>query len=270
MFDNSKFSLTNKVALVTGGSRGIGQAIASGFARAGAKVIITSRKAFDLESTAAEIKAFGGDVLAIPAHLGRMDDIQRVIQTVTDKYGRLDILVNNAGASPSMGTVLECDERLWDTIMNLNLKGLYFISQAAGQLMKTQGGGKIINIASINGFKPEPFVSIYSISKAAVRMVTKAFAAELAPHNIQVNTIAPGPVSSKMMDSHWFNLSADDARRAKQALENALPMHRIGSPDDIAGAAIYLASDAASYTTGAEIIIDGAVLLSNVPFVESY
>ncbi len=270
MFNNSKFLLTDKVALVTGGSRGIGQAIAAGFARAGAKVIITSRKAADLESTAAEIKAFGGDVLAIPAHLGKMDDIQRVIQTISDTYGRIDILVNNAGASPSMGSVLECDERLWDTIMNLNLKGLYFISQAAGRMMKAQGEGKIINIASINGFKPEPFVSIYSISKAAVRMVTKAFAAELAPHNIQVNTIAPGPVSSKMMDSHWFNLSADDARKAKQALENALPMHRIGLPDDIAGAAIYLASDASNYTTGTEIVIDGAVLLANVPFVESY
>lgn len=270
MFDNSKFLLTDKVALVTGGSRGIGQAIAEGFARAGAKVIITSRKASDLESTAAEIKGFGGDVLAIPAHLGKMDDIQRVIQTITDTYGRLDILVNNAGASPSMGTVLECDERLWDTIMNLNLKGLYFISQAAGRMMKAQGGGKIINIASINGFKPEPFVSIYSISKAAVRMVTKAFAAELAPYNIQVNTIAPGPVSSKMMDSHWFNLSPDDARKAKQALADALPMRRIGLPDDIAGAAIYLASDASSYTTRTEIVIDGAVLLSNVPFAEGY
>lgn len=269
MFDNSKFLLTDKVALITGGSRGIGQAIACGFARAGAKVIITSRKAPDLESTAAEIRSFGGEVLAIPAHLGRMEDIQQVIKTITDKFGRLDILVNNAGASPSMGTVLECEERLWDTIMNLNLKGLYFISQAAGRLMKTQGGGKIINIASINGFNPEPFVSIYSISKAAVRMVTKAFAAELAPHNIRVNTIAPGPISTKMMDSHWFNLSAEDARKAKQALEKTLPMRRIGSPDDIAGAAIYLASDASSYTTGAEIVIDGAVLLSNVPSVES-
>ncbi len=270
MFDHTKFLLTGKVALVTGGSRGIGRAIALDFARAGAKVIITSRKAADLEATAADIRACGGDVFTLPAHLGRMDEISRVIQTIEDRYGRLDILVNNAGASPSMGSVLESEERLWDTVMNLNLKGVYFLSQAAGRLMKKQGGGKIINIASINGYKPEPFVSIYSISKAGVRMITKAFAAELAPYNIQVNTIAPGPVTSKMMDSHWFNLSPEDARKAKQDLENALPMGRIGHPDDIAGAAVYLAGDASSYTTGAEILIDGAVLLSNVSLAGAY
>jgi NAD(P)-dependent dehydrogenase (short-subunit alcohol dehydrogenase family) len=270
MFDNSKFFLQGKVALVTGGSRGIGQGIAFGFAKAGAKVVITSRKIADLQATALEISTFGGDALALPAHLGRMEDIQRVIKSVKEKFGKIDILVNNAGASPSMGSVLECEERLWDTIMNLNLKGLYFLSQAAAQVMKEQGGGKIINISSVNGFKPEPFVSIYSISKAGVRMITKAFAVELAPFNIQVNTIAPGPVSSKMMDSHWFNLSPEEAQKAKKALENALPMQRIGHPDDIVGAAVYLASEASGYTTGAEIIIDGGVLLSNVPFVEKY
>ncbi len=206
MFDLSNFSLKGKVALVTGGSRGIGQGIAFGLAKAGAKVIVTSRKVQDLESTAAEIKAFGGEAVVLPAHLGKMEEIKKVVGEVTGRYGRLDILVNNAGASPAMGSVLQSDERLWDTIMNLNLKGLYFLSQEAAKVMKNQGGGKIINIASIDGFKPEPFVSVYSISKAGVRMITKAFAAELAPFNIQVNTIAPGPISTKMMDSHWFHL----------------------------------------------------------------
>ncbi|MDD5168955.1 MAG: glucose 1-dehydrogenase, partial [Syntrophales bacterium] len=242
MFDLSKFSLKDKIAIVTGGSRGIGQAIAFGFAKAGAKVVITSRKAQDLEATASEIKSFGGEVLVIPAHLGKMDEIQKVVGTVMDKYGRIDILVNNAGASPSMGSVLDSDERLWDTIMNLNMKGLYFLSQAVAKIMKNQGGGKIINVASIDGFKPEPFVSVYSISKAGVRMITKAFAMELAPYNIQVNAIAPGPISTKMMDSHFFNLSPEDAKKAKEALDRAMPMHRIGHPDEIAGAAIYLAS----------------------------
>ncbi|MCK7512349.1 MAG: SDR family NAD(P)-dependent oxidoreductase [Desulfobacterales bacterium] len=203
MFDISQFSLEGKVAIITGGGRGIGQGIAFAFAKAGAKVVITSRKAQDLEATAAEIKAFGGEVLVLPAHLGKFEEIKKVVDTVMAQYGRIDILVNNAGASPAMATVLDSDERIWDTVMNLNMKGLYFLSQAAARIMKNQGGGKIINVASIDGFKPEPFVSVYSISKAGVRMITKAFAMELAPHNIQVNTIAPGPISTKMMDSHF-------------------------------------------------------------------
>jgi NAD(P)-dependent dehydrogenase (short-subunit alcohol dehydrogenase family) len=191
MFDNSKFLLKGKVAIVTGGGRGIGQAIAFGFAKAGAKVVITSRKAHDLEATAAEIKSCGGEAFVLPAHLGKMEEIQKMVNTVMDKYGRIDILVNNAGASPAMGSVLESDERLWDTIMSLNLKGVYFVSQAVGKVMKKQGSGKIINIASIDGFNPEPGVSVYSISKAGVRMITRAFAMELARDNIQVNAIAP-------------------------------------------------------------------------------
>jgi NAD(P)-dependent dehydrogenase (short-subunit alcohol dehydrogenase family) len=269
MFDLLKFNLKDKVALVTGGSRGIGQGIAFGFAKAGAKVVVTSRKVQDLESTAAEIRAFGGEALVLPGHIGKMEEIQKVVGQVMERYGRLDILVNNAGASPAMGSVLECDERLWDTIMNLNLKGLYFLSQAAAKIMKNQGGGKIINIASIDGFKPELSVSIYSISKAGVRMITKAFAAELAPFNIQVNTIAPGPISTKMMDSHWWNLSPEEFKKAKAKLEKQLPMGRIGYPDDIAGAAVYLASEASGYTTGSEIVIDGGVLLMALALGES-
>ena len=264
MFDISQFSLEGKVAIVTGGGRGIGQGIAFAFAKAGAKVVITSRKAQDLEATAVEIKSFGGEVLVLPAHLGKFEEIKKVIDAVMAKYGRIDILVNNAGASPAMATVLDTDERIWDTVMNLNIKGLYFLSQAAAKIMKTQGGGKIINVASIDGFKPEHFVSVYSISKAGVRMITKAFAMELASHNIQVNTIAPGPISTKMMDSHFFHLPPEEAKKAKAEMEKHLPMHRLGQPDDVAGAAVYLASAASNYTTGAEIIIDGAVLLSTM------
>ncbi len=270
MFDVSSFSLKNKVAVITGGSRGIGQGIAFGLARAGATVVVTSRKAHDLETTAAAIEAFGGKAFVLPAHLGKMEEVQKVVSTVMGKYGRFDVLVNNAGASPAMGTVLDSDERLWDTIMNLNLKGLYFLSQAAAKVMKDQGGGKIINVASIDGFRPEPFVSVYSVSKAGVRMVTKAFAAELAPFNIQVNTIIPGPISTKMMDSHWWNLSPEEVKKAKEKLEAGLPMRRVGQPDDIAGAAVYLASEASSYTTGAEIVIDGGVLLMTPSVVEEH
>jgi NAD(P)-dependent dehydrogenase (short-subunit alcohol dehydrogenase family) len=262
MFDLSKFSLKGKTAIVTGGGRGIGKAIAQGFAKAGAKVAITSRKIEDLDATAVEIKAFGGEAFPIPSHLGKLEGIDKMVGTVTDKFGRIDILVNNAGASPAMGTVLDSDERLWETIMNLNLKGLYFTSQAVAKVMKKQGGGKIINIASVDGFKPEYGVSVYSISKAGVRMITKAFALELAPFNIQVNAIAPGPISTKMLNSHWFHLSPEEAKREKEALAKMTPICRIGEPDEIAGAAVYLASDASSYTTGAEIVVDGGCLLA--------
>jgi NAD(P)-dependent dehydrogenase (short-subunit alcohol dehydrogenase family) len=263
MFDISQFSLKGKIAVVTGGGRGIGQAIAFAFAKVGSKVVITSRKAQDLEATADEIKAFGGEAFPLSAHLGKMDDIKKMVSTVMDKFGRIDILVNNAGASPAINSVLESDERLWDTIMNLNLKGAYFVSQAVANIMVKQGGGKIINIASVDGFNPEPGVSIYSISKAGIRMITRAFANELNSYNIQVNTIAPGPISTKMMNSHWGHLSPEEAQKAKEAVEKMLPSGRIGNPDEIAGAALYLASAASNYTTGAEIIIDGGLLLGN-------
>jgi NAD(P)-dependent dehydrogenase (short-subunit alcohol dehydrogenase family) len=261
MFDLSRFSLKGKTAIVTGGSRGIGKGVALGLAKAGAKVAVTSRKMNDLEATAAEIKAFGGEAFPLQSHLGKMEEINRMVSAVMDKFGKIDILVNNAGASPAMGGVLESDERLWETIMNLNLKGVYFTSQAVAKVMKKQGRGKIINIASIDGFKPEPAVSVYSISKAGVRMITKAFALELAPFNIQVNAIAPGPISTKMLDSHWFHLPPEEAKRQKDAMAKFTPTGRIGEPDEIAGAAVYLASDASSYTTGAEIVIDGGTLL---------
>jgi len=260
MFDLSRFSLKGKAALVTGGGRGIGKAVAQGFAKAGGKVAITSRKLNDLEATVSEIKAFGGEALAVPAHLGKLDEIHKMVGAVMEKFEKIDILVNNAGASPAMASVLDADERLWETIINLNLKGLYFTSQAAARVMKKQGNGKIINIASVDGFRPELGVSVYSISKAAVRMVTKAFAIELAPFNIQVNTIAPGPISTKMLDSHWFHLSPEEAKKQKQEMAKMTPMARIGEPDEIAGAAVYLASDASSYTTGTEIVIDGGIL----------
>ena len=264
MFGLSKFSLQGKVAIVTGGGRGIGKAIAQGFGRAGAKVAITSRKMNDLEATAAEIKAFGGEAFPVQAHLGKMDEINRMVGTVMDRFGRIDILVNNAGTAPALASVLKSDERLWETIINLNMKGVFFTSQAVARIMKKQGGGKIINIASVDGFKPEPGVSIYSISKAGVRMITRAFALELARFNIQTNAIAPGPISTKMLDSNWAHLPPEEAKEQKEIVAKMTPMGRIGEPDDIVGAAVYLASDASNYTTGAEIVVDGGFLRASV------
>lgn len=261
MIDISRFSLEGKVAIVTGGGRGIGKGIAEGFAKFGAKVVITSRKMNDLEATAEEIRTAGGECFPIQSHLGRMEEIQKMVDAVVAKYGRIDILVNNAGASPAMKSVLETDERLWETVINLNLKGTYFTSQAVAKVMKNQGGGRIINIASVDAYRAEPGVSVYSISKAGVLMVTKAFAKDLAPYNILVNAIAPGPIRSKMMDSHWGHLPPEEAKKEIEKAEKMARLGRFGIPDDIAGAAVYLASAASSYTTGAEILIDGGSLL---------
>jgi NAD(P)-dependent dehydrogenase (short-subunit alcohol dehydrogenase family) len=164
-----------------------------------------------------------------------------------------------------MASVLEGDDRLWDKLMDINLKGAYFVSQAAANIMVKQGGGKIINVASVDGHNPEPGLSIYSISKAGMRMLTKAFASELLHHNIQVNTITPGPINTKMMNSHWGHLPPEEAQKVKEMVEKALPSGRLGDPDEIAGAALYLASGASSYTTGAEILIDGGLLLGIHP-----
>jgi NAD(P)-dependent dehydrogenase (short-subunit alcohol dehydrogenase family) len=263
MFDVSKFSLKGKTAIVTGGGRGLGRAIAVGFAKAGARVVVTSRKVADLEDTVAEIKSFGGEAFALQAHLGKMEEVQKMVDAAMDRLGgKINILVNNAGASPNMASVLDADERWWDTTMNLNAKGLFFVSQAAARVMKQQGGGKIINVASVAGHKPELNVSMYAISKAAARMITMCFAAELAPYNIQVNTILPGPFDTKMMQSHWFHLSPEEAKKAREATENFMPMKRMGNPDELVGAAMYFASDASSYTSGSELVIDGSLFSS--------
>ena len=261
MFDLSKFSLKGKIAIVTGGGTGIGKAIAVGLSMAGAKVAITSRKTENLEVTANEIKLLGGDALPIAAHLGKMNEIQKMVSAVNSKVGAIDILVNNAAANPALASVLNTDERLWDTIMNVNLKGIFFVSQEVAKIMREQGHGKIINIASIDAYKPEPDLSAYAVSKAGVLMITRAFAAELGPYNIQVNAINPGPFATRMMDSRWYHLSPKEAETQRAAFEKMFPLGRIGNPEEIAGAAVYLASDASSYTTGAEIVIDGGISL---------
>lgn len=253
--------LKDQVALVTGASRGIGRAIARAFAAEGARVAIVYRGSQSAaEELVQQIQQAGGTARAIQADVADPAAAQACAELIEREWGRIDILVNNAGASPAMGSVLESDERLWDTVMNLNMKGLYFTSQAVARIMKDQGGGSIINIASVDGFIPEPLVSIYSISKAGVRMITRAFALELAPYHIRVNTIAPGPISTKMLNSHWFHLPPEEAEKQKAAMAKLTPLGRIGEPDEIVGAAIYLASDASSYTTGAEIVVDGGVL----------
>ena len=252
------FSLTGKVALITGGSRGIGRATALGFARVGAEVVVTSRKLPDLEGVAGEITGLGRKSLAIAAHIGRMDEITTLVTRVREEFGRIDILVNNAGTSPAVIPILDLEERLWDTIINLNLKGLVFLSQAVARVMKEHDGGKIINVASIDGLRPEPMPNgTYAISKAAVIMATKVMAVEWAQYNIRVNAIAPGNVHTRLGDSRFEVIAGYEDELVKRT-----PMKRIAEPDEMVGAMIYLASDASSFVTGETIVVDSGVVVA--------
>jgi NAD(P)-dependent dehydrogenase (short-subunit alcohol dehydrogenase family) len=248
------FSLNGKVALITGGSRGIGKATAFGFARAGADVAIASRTLPDLELVATELRSLGRKALPVAAHVGRLDQITNLVQTVLKEFGRIDILVNDAGTSPAISGMLDIEERLWDSIMNLNLKGLVFLSQAVARIMK-EHGGTIINVASVDGYLHEPNIGVYSISKAAVVQATKIMAEEWAKYNIRVNAIAPGHIHTRLGDSIFEAMP-----EYKKVFLDRVPMRRIGDPDEIVGAMIYLASDASSYVTGTTVVIDGGTL----------
>jgi len=265
MFDLSQYRLDGKVALVTGASRGIGRATAIGFIKAGAAgVAITSRKQADLDVVAEEIKQIGGKALPIEAHGARMENLGKLVDTVVKEFGKLDILVNNAGTTPAMASVLDTEERLWDAIIGLNLKGLYFLSQTAARVMKEKGGGAIINVASSDGFRASQDRSVYSISKAAVMMVTKAFAGELARYNIRVNCIAPGAVDTKLLGNIWANLPQEQQDNIKKQMGERMPLGHMGQPDEMVGAMIYFASDAASYCTGQTILIDGGASVASM------
>ncbi len=253
----SQFSLEGKVALVTGGSRGIGEATAIGFAKAGADVVVASRNLPDLEKVADEVKDLGRKSLAVSAHVGRMEQIGSLVERVVSEFGKIDILVNNAGTSPVYTPALDLEERAWDAVMNLNLKGLFFLSQAVARVMKEQGGGKIINVTSVDGFKPEVNIGAYAISKAGVIMVTKVLAIELAQYNIRVNAIAPGNVHTRLGDSR-----SEVVPDFEEEMLKKVPMGRIAEPDEMVGAMIYLASDASSYATGQTFTVDGGLLIT--------
>ena len=252
------FSLEGKVALVTGGSRGIGEATALGFARAGADVVVASRKIEDLEKIAEKVRGLGRKALAVEAHIARMDQLQPLVDRVVKEFGRIDILVNNAGTNPSLSSTLEMTERLWDVVMNLNLKGLFFLSQVVARVMKEQGGGNIINVASIRGIVPELEAGhVYSVSKAGVIMATKVMALELAPYNIRVNAVAPGYIRTKLTQSGF-----DALQGREEALVARTPMGKVGDPEEITGTMLYLASDASSFMTGETMVVNGGFLLS--------
>ncbi|MEZ4865366.1 MAG: glucose 1-dehydrogenase [Caldilineaceae bacterium] len=245
------FDLTNKIALITGASRGIGEAIAHCYAAAGAKVVLSSRKQEGVTAAAERIRAAGGEALAVAAHTGDAAAVAALVARTVEHFGGVDILVNNAATNPHFGPLLTAEESHWDKILDVNVKGYFRMVQQCVPHMRARGGGKIINIASIAGKKPHPAMGIYCVSKAAVLMLTEVLAVELAADNIQVNAIAPGFIKTAFSRAIW-----DNPTLHSQLLED-IPQQRLGGVEELTGMALYLASAASSFTTGATIVIDG-------------
>jgi NAD(P)-dependent dehydrogenase (short-subunit alcohol dehydrogenase family) len=254
MAGNPGFNLDGKVALVTGASRGIGLAIAAAYAAAGAKVVISSRKQEALEAAAQQIRQAGGEVLPVAAHTGDSQAVQHLVDRAVEAYGGVDILVNNAATNPHFGPLLTAEESHWAKILDVNITGYFRMIRACVPPFKQRGGGCVINMASVAGRDYQPGMGIYSVSKAGVLMLTRAFAVELAADNIRVNAIAPGFVQTQFSRVLW------QTPEIYERIKTMIPMGRIAQPEELTGMALYLASDAASFTTGAVFYVDGGQL----------
>lgn len=248
------FDLDGKIAFVSGASRGIGEAIARLLAQQGAHVIVSSRKIEGCQAVADAIIAEGGKATAIACHIGEMEQISNVFAQIKEQFGRLDILVNNAATNPQFCNVLDTDLSAFQKTVDVNIRGYYFMSIEGGKLMKQNGGGSIINVASINGVSPGEFQGIYSVTKAAVISMTKVFAKECAQFGIRCNALLPGLTDTKFASA----LTKNDAI-LNIALQR-IPLKRVADPSEMAGTVLYLASDASSYTTGVALNVDGGFL----------
>jgi dehydrogenase/reductase SDR family member 4 len=252
--DYSKISLAGKVALITGGSRGIGEETAYAFADAGATVVVSSRKQAELDRVAEAIRKRGAKSLAIASHAAKTEESKNLVDKVMAEFGRIDILMNNAGTNPYYGPLMDMEEWSWDITMNLNLKGLFFLSQLVARIMKKQDSGCIINVASVGGMRPGS-LGVYQTSKAAVIMLTQLMAKEWGQYNIRVNGLAPGVIKTRLAEALW----KDPALAKATANESALL--RLGEPGDVASVALFLASDLSRHVTGQTIVVDGGELL---------
>jgi NAD(P)-dependent dehydrogenase (short-subunit alcohol dehydrogenase family) len=247
------FDLTDKVAIVTGGSRGIGREIALAFASAGARVVVASRKQEGVDAVAAEITQQGGTALAVAAHMGEEEAVVTLVRRAVEAFGGVDITVNNAATNPHFGPLTTATAAQWDKIVEVNLRGAFFLCQQVIPLMQERGAGKIVNVASIAGVKPQPGMGIYSVSKAGLIMLTQVLAQEMGPSNIQVNAIAPGIIKTRFSSVLWQTPSISEA------LTKHTPLGRLGDVDDVVGAALYLASPLSDYVTGTVLLIDGGM-----------
>ncbi len=251
----SKFDLKGKVAIVTGASKGIGLSIATALGQSGARVVVSSRKQEAVDAVAAELKKEGIDAIAIAAHVGDMNDVRNLADKTNAHFGGIDIIVNNAAANPVFGPVVETDESAFNKIMDVNVKGPFELCKRAYPIMQARGGGSIINISSIGGVSPEHFLGIYSVSKAAIISLTQVLAKEWGPDGIRANAICPGLIKTKFSRALWDN------DEISNRFIKSLPIQRIGEPDDVAGLALFLASDASAYSTGGVFLADGGYLI---------
>ncbi len=244
-----QIDMSGKVVLITGGSRGLGRAMALGFAAAGADLIITSRKIESCRATAAEIEAMGRQAMAHACHVGHWDQVDALVEAAYGRFGRVDVLINNAGMSPHYGSPAEISEALYDKVLDVNLKGTFRLCANVGQRMADGDGGAIINVSSTAAIRPSKDVITYAAAKAGVNAMTEAFADAYGP-KVRVNCIMPGPFLTDI--SKAWDMAAFNARA-----QTSIAMKRGGEADEVAAAALYLASDGASYTTGAILKIDG-------------
>ncbi len=249
----NEFNLEGRIAVITGASRGIGLAAAEKLAKYGAQCILVSRKAENLEAAARKIKETGGKAEAMVCHTGYKDQIKAMYEKIMETYGALDILINNAATNPHFGEMLTADEGIWNKTLDVNLKGPFFMTKYAVPLMKNKG--TIVNVSSINAVSPGFFQGVYSATKAALVNMTQTLARELAPKGIRVNALLPG-----LTDTSFSSAIISSEEICKHAVSQ-IPMGRYASPEEMAGAILYLVSDAASFTTGASLVCDGGMLV---------
>ncbi len=245
------FSLIDKVALITGASKGIGFSIAEIFAAAGAKVVISSRKQEALDEMSHQLKNKGYEVSGIACNVGNMEELKNLVEKTVEKYGQVDILVNNAATNPVFGPVHDTSSEAYDKIMNVNLKAPFELMKLCFPYLRESSGGAVINISSIGGISPEQGLGVYSISKAALISLTKVFAKEWGDHKIRVNAICPGLIKTKFSEALWNN------DKIMNSMMKMLSLKRVGECEEIGAMALFLAASASSYTTGAVLTADG-------------
>jgi len=255
MSENQLFNLSGKVALITGASKGIGEQIARYFAQFGAKVVISSRRQADLDELANDIRQSGGEVTAIEARMGDEAQTKHLFEKTVEMYGGIDILVNNAAANPYYGPTVDCPDSAYDKIMDINVKAPFQLCKMVHPIMKMRGGGSIINISSIAGETPDPGLGIYSVSKAAINMLTKVFAKEWGEDGIRVNAIAPGLIKTKFSQALWKD------EKTLAHFTKRLPIARMGTVEEVASLVLYLASDVSGYCTGGVYTVDGGTTI---------
>lgn len=249
---SNTLNLQGKVALVTGGGRGIGKAITQRLAAAGANVVIASRKMENLEATAKEFAALPGKIVPIACHVGRKEQIENLVKETEARLGPVDILINNSATNIGQGPALNADEEMLDKMIEVNIKSAFrLVRLIVPSMIARKSGGTIINIASIAGIRPQAGGLLYSFTKAGLLMMTRSWAQEFGPFNIRVNAIAPGLIQTEFSEFFW------KSETARVQFEKSTPLNRIGQADEIAGMALYLASDESSFVTGQVMVVDG-------------